>query len=42
VNPLRPYRVEPRVKKRRTKSFPLMIKPRQALWQQLIQQACRG
>jgi hypothetical protein len=37
VNPARPYRVEPRVKKRRSKSFPLMIKPRQALRQQLVQ-----
>jgi hypothetical protein len=38
VNPIRPYRVEPRVKKRRPKPFPLMIKPRQALRQQLVQQ----
>jgi hypothetical protein len=29
-NPTRPHRVEPRVKKRRPKSFPLMITPRQA------------
>ena len=36
VNPIRPHRVEPRVKKRRPKPFPLMIKPRQALHQQLI------
>jgi Transposase DDE domain len=36
VNPARPLRVEPRVKKRRPKSFPFMIKPRQALRQQLI------
>ena len=36
VNPMRPYRVEPRVKKRRPKPFPLMLKPRQALRQQLI------
>jgi hypothetical protein len=42
VNPLRPHRVEPRVKKRRPKSFPLMITPRQALRQQLIQQAFRS
>jgi Transposase DDE domain len=35
VNPVRPYRVEPRVKKRRPKPFPLMLKPRQALRQQL-------
>ena len=38
VNPIRPHRVEPRVKKRRPKSFPLMIKPRQELRQQLVQQ----
>jgi hypothetical protein len=38
VNPARPRRVEPRVKKRRPKPFPLMIKPRQVLRQQLIQQ----
>jgi hypothetical protein len=38
VNPIRPHRVEPRVKKRRPKSFPLMIKPRQALRQQLVYQ----
>jgi hypothetical protein len=37
VNPARPYRVEPRVKKRRSKSFPLMIKPRQELRRQLGQ-----
>jgi hypothetical protein len=37
VNPARPHRVEPRVKKRRPKSFPFMIKPRQALRQQLVQ-----
>ena len=29
VNPIRPHRVEPRVKKRRPKRVPLMIKPRQ-------------
>jgi Transposase DDE domain len=38
VIPVRPHRVEPRVKKRRPKSFPLMIKPRQELRQQLVQQ----
>jgi hypothetical protein len=38
VNPKCPYRVEPRVKKRRPQSFPLMIKPRSALRQQLVQQ----
>jgi hypothetical protein len=37
VNPIRPHRVEPRVKKRRPKSFPLMITPRQQLPQQLLQ-----
>jgi DDE family transposase len=42
VNPTRPHRVEPRVKKRRPKPFPLMITPRPALRQQLIQQACRS
>jgi IS4 transposase len=42
VNPVRPHRVEPRVKKRRPKSFPLMMKPRQALRQQLLQQALGG
>ena len=38
VTPVRPYRVEPRVKKRRPKSFPFMLTPRQALRQQLVQQ----
>jgi hypothetical protein len=42
VNPKRPHRVEPRVKKRRPKSFPFMIKPRQELRQQLVQQEIRG
>jgi hypothetical protein len=42
VNPMRPHRVEPRVKKRRPQPFPLMIKPRQARRQQLLQQACRS
>jgi hypothetical protein len=42
VNPIRPKRVEPRVKKRRPKSFPLMLKPRQALRQQLIRQELSG
>jgi hypothetical protein len=36
------HRVEPPVKKRRPKSFPLMLKPRQALRQQLVQQAFRS
>ena len=38
VSPTRPYRVEPRVKKWRPKSFPFMIKPRLVLRQQLVQQ----
>jgi Transposase DDE domain len=42
VNPTRPYRMEPRVKKRRPKSFPFMIKPRQELRQQLVQQGLSG
>ena len=42
VNPIRPHRVEPRVKKRRPKPFPLMITPRQALRQQLLQQGLSG
>jgi Transposase DDE domain len=42
VNPIRPHRVEPRVKKRRPKSFPFMITPRHVLRQQLVQQECRG
>jgi hypothetical protein len=42
VNPTRPHRVEPRVKKRRPKPFPLMITPRHALRQQLVQQELGG
>jgi hypothetical protein len=42
VNPTRPHRVEPRVKKRRPKPFPLMITPRRELRQQLIQGALNG
>jgi hypothetical protein len=42
VNPARPHRAEPRVKKRRPKSFPFMIKPRQELRQQIVQQALGG
>jgi hypothetical protein len=42
IIPIRPHRVEPRVKKRRPKSFPCMLKPRQALRQQLVQQEPRG
>jgi Transposase DDE domain len=39
VNPARPHRVEPRVKKRRPKAFPFMSKPQRVLRQALIQQA---
>jgi hypothetical protein len=42
VNSARPHRVEPRVKKRRPKSFPFMITPQQALRQQLVPQEIRG
>jgi hypothetical protein len=35
VNPKRPGRVEPRVRKRRPKQYPLMKKPRSALRKQL-------
>jgi hypothetical protein len=38
VNPARPHRVEPRVKRRRPKRFPFMCKPRQELRRQLVQQ----
>jgi hypothetical protein len=41
VNPIRPHRVEPRVKKRRPKSFPFMVKSRQELRQQLVQHELR-
>ena len=36
VNPHRPYRYEPRVRKRRPKPYPLMTKPRQALRKSLV------
>jgi hypothetical protein len=39
INPARPHRVEPRVKKRRPKNFPFMSQPRQELRIQLMQQA---
>ena len=39
INPARPHRVEPRVKKRRPKNFPFMSKPRYELRIQLMQQA---
>jgi hypothetical protein len=42
VTPIRPHRVEPRVKKRRPKSFPFMITPRQEWRQQLVQQERSG
>src|SRR5688500_15049196 len=42
VNPIRPHRVEPRVKKRRPKSFPFMITSRHVLRQQLVQQECKA
>jgi hypothetical protein len=42
INPIRPPRVEPRVKKRRPKSFPWMIKPRHTRRQQFVQQALGG
>jgi Transposase DDE domain len=42
VNPVRPHRVEPRVKKRRFKPFPLIMKPRQALRQPLVEHAFRS
>jgi Transposase DDE domain len=42
VNPARPHRLEPRVKKRRPKSVPVMMKSRQELRQQLVQQVIRG
>jgi hypothetical protein len=37
VNPIRPNRVEPRVKKRRPKAFPFMTKARRTLRQALMQ-----
>jgi hypothetical protein len=42
VNPIRPHRVEPRVRKRRPKRVPFMIKPRQELRQQVVQPELRG
>ena len=38
VNPARPGRVEPRVRKRRPKEFPVMQKPRAVLQQELLAQ----
>lgn len=42
VNPVRLHRAEPRVQKRRSKSFPFLITPRQELRQQLVQQPLGG
>ena len=39
INPARPGRVEPRVRKRRPKEFPLMKKPRALLQQELLAQS---
>ncbi len=39
INPLRPGRHEPRVRKRRPKNFPLMKKPRAVLRQELLAQS---
>lgn len=39
VNPTRPGRVEPRVRKRRPKEFPVMKKPHAVLQQELLAQA---
>jgi Transposase DDE domain len=42
VKAIRPHRGEPRVRKRRPKSFPLMSKPRQELRQQLVHQEVKA
>jgi hypothetical protein len=42
VNAIRPHRMGPRVGKRRPKSFPFMITPRQELRRQLVQQELQG
>ena len=39
LNPVRPGRIEPRVRKRRPKNFPLMKKPRATLQQELAAQS---
>lgn len=39
INPYRPNRYEPRVRKRRPKQFPVMKKPRQELRNQLLQKS---
>ena len=36
VNPLRPNRIEPRIRKRRPKRYPLMTKPRRQLRKELM------
>jgi hypothetical protein len=41
-NPARPHRLEPRLQKRRPKRVPLMITPRPARRQPLVQHALRG
>jgi Transposase DDE domain len=42
MNPARPNRVEPRVKKRRPKRFPFMVKPRHELRKSVIPQTLRA
>jgi hypothetical protein len=42
INPLRPGRLQPRVRKRRPKSYPLMTKPRKELLQALERQRVRA
>ena len=42
VNPLRPGRFQPRVRKRRPKAYPLMTKPRQKLLQELERKRVRA
>jgi hypothetical protein len=42
VNPIQSHRMEPRVKKRRPKPFPLMITPRHERRQQLLQPVLSG
>jgi hypothetical protein len=39
VNPARPNRLEPRVRKRRPKKYPAMKQPRRQLRQQLLRQS---
>jgi hypothetical protein len=42
VNPFRPDRIEPRVRKRRPKEYPVMTKPRRELRKQLLAQGVGG